>query len=156
LSWIQSISCFNPGEVIAIDGKTLRHSYDRGGDKKAIHMVSAWAPSQRLVLGQVKVDKKSNEITAIPALLKVLELKENIVTIDAIGCQRSIVQAIVEQGGDYVITLKKNQPSLYGRVEELFKQAISQGFFGFIHTAYSTQKERERSRSLRNPTSQPC
>ena len=67
LSWIQSISCFNPGEVIAIDGKTLRHSYDRGGDKKAIHMVSAWATSQKLVLGQVKVDKKSNEITAIPA-----------------------------------------------------------------------------------------
>jgi predicted transposase YbfD/YdcC len=66
LSWIQSISCFNPGDVIAIDGKTLRHSYDRGGDKKAIHMVSAWATSQRLVLGQVKVDKKSNEITAIP------------------------------------------------------------------------------------------
>ena len=109
-----------------------------------------------IVWGQVNVDKKSNEITAIPALLKVLELKENIVTIDAIGCQRSIVQAIVEQGGDYVITLKKNQPSLYGRVKELFKQAISQGFFGFIHTAYSTQKERERSRSLRNPTSQPC
>ncbi|MCC3434412.1 MAG: ISAs1 family transposase, partial [Oscillatoriales cyanobacterium] len=68
LSWIQSISCLNPGEVIALDGKTLRHSYDRGGNKKAIHMVSAWATSQRLVLGQVKVDKKSNEITAIPAL----------------------------------------------------------------------------------------
>ena len=67
LSWFQSISCFNAGEVIGIDGKALRHSYDRGGDKKAIHMVSGWATSQRLVLGQVKVDKKSNEITAIPA-----------------------------------------------------------------------------------------
>jgi len=104
LSWIQSISCFNAGEVIAIDGKALRHSYDRGGDKKAIHMVSAWATSQRLVLGQVKVDKKSNEITAIPALLKVLELNGSIVTIDAMGCQRSIVKSIVEQKGDYVIT----------------------------------------------------
>ena len=116
MSWIQSISCFNPGEVIAIDGKTLRHSYPRGGDKKAIHMVSAWATSQKLVLGQVKVDKKSNEITAIPALLKVLELNGSIVTIDAMGCQRSIVKSIVSQGGDYVITLKKNQPSLYARV----------------------------------------
>jgi len=86
LNWIQSISCLNPGEVIAIDGKTLRHSYDRGLDKKAIHMVSAWAISQRLVLGQIKVDKKSNEITAIPALLKVLELNGSIVKIDTMGC----------------------------------------------------------------------
>ena len=147
LSWIQSISCFNPGEVIAIDGKTLRHSYARGGDKKAIHMVSAWDPSQRLVLGQVKVDKKSNEITAIPALLKVLELNGSIVTIDALGCQRSIVKSIVSQEGDYVITLKKNHPSLYARVEELFKQAIRQGFSGFTHTAYSTNKESNHGRS---------
>ena len=147
LSWIQSISCFNPGEVIAIDGKTLRHSYDRGGNKKAIHMVSAWATSQRLVLGQVKVDKKSNEITAIPALLKVLELNGSIITIDAMGCQRSIVKSIVEQKGDYVITLKKNQPSLYARVEELFKKAIIQGFSGFTHTAYSTNKESNHGRS---------
>ena len=88
-------------------------------------MVSAWATSQRLVLGQVKVDKKSNEITAIPALLKVLELNGSIVTIDAMGCQRSIVKSIVEQEGDYVITLKKNQPSLYARVEELFKRKDS-------------------------------
>ena len=147
LSWIQSISCFNPGEVIAIDGKTLRHSYDRGGDKKAIHMVSAWATSQRLVLGQVNVDKKSNEITAIPALLKVLELNVSIVTIDALGCQKSIVKSIVEEEGDYVITLKKNHPSLYARVEELFKQAIRQGFSGFTHTAYSTNKESNHDRS---------
>ncbi|MCC3532594.1 MAG: ISAs1 family transposase, partial [Microcoleus sp. PH2017_21_RUC_O_A] len=141
LNYIQSINCFNPGEVIAIDGKTLRHSYDGGADKKAIHMVSAWATSQRLVLGEVKVDKKSNEITAIPALLQVLELNGSIVTIDARGCQRSIVKSIVEQGGDYVITLKKNQPSLYARVEELFKQAIAKGFSGFTHTAYSRKKE---------------
>ncbi len=147
LSWIQSISCLNPGEAIALDGKTLRHSYDRGGNKKAIHMVSAWATSQRLVLGQVKVDKKSNEIAAIPALLKVLKLNGSIVTIDAMGCQKSIVNSIVEQGGDYVITLKKNQPSLYAKVEELFKQAMKQGFSGFTHTAYSTNKESNHGRS---------
>jgi hypothetical protein len=85
-SLIQSISCFNSGEVIAIDGKTIRHSYDRGGDIKAIHIVSAWATIQRLVLGQVKVNKKSNKITAIPAFFKVLELNESIVTIDVMGC----------------------------------------------------------------------
>jgi hypothetical protein len=90
------------GVIFNCKPQTLRHSYDRGGDKKAIHIVSAWATSQRLVLGQVKVDKKSNEITAIPALLKVLELNGSIVTIDAMGCQRSIVKSIVEQGGDYV------------------------------------------------------
>ena len=87
-------------------------------------MVSAWATDQRLVIGQVKVDKKSNEITAIPELIKVLELSGCIVTIDAMGCQREIVKLIAEQSGDYVITLKKNQSSLYERVEELFKQAI--------------------------------
>ncbi len=79
-------------------------------------MVSAWATSQRLVLGQVKVDKKFNKITAIPALIKVLELKVSIVTIDNLGCQKSVMKSIVEQGGDYAITLKNNQPSLYARV----------------------------------------
>ncbi|MEG4347809.1 ISAs1 family transposase [Microcoleus sp. A003_D6] len=147
MNWIQSISCFKPGEVIAIDGKSLRHSYDRGGDKKAIHMVSAWATSQRLVLGQVKVDKKWNEITAIPALLKVLELNGSIVTIDALGCQRSIVKSIVEQGGDYVITLNNNQSSLYARVKELFEQAMRKKYSGFTHTTYSTKKESNHGRS---------
>jgi predicted transposase YbfD/YdcC len=86
LNWVKSISKVVAKEVVAIDGKTLRHSYDNGGDKKAIHMVSAWATEQRLVLGQVKVDEKSNEITAIPELLKVLSLRGCIVTIDAMGC----------------------------------------------------------------------
>ena len=110
-------------------------------------MVSAWATSQRLVLGQYKVDKKSNEITAIPALLKVLELNGSIVTIDAAGCQKSILKSIVSQGGDYVITLKKNQPSLYARAEKLFKKAIRQGFSAFTYTAYSTKKENNHGSS---------
>lgn len=83
LSWVQAVAELLPGEVIAIDGKTLRHSYDNAGSKGAIHMVSAWASSNRLVLGQVKVDEKSNEITAIPKLLEVLDLEGCIVTIDA-------------------------------------------------------------------------
>lgn len=103
INWIKSISNITSGQVIAIDGKTLRHSYDKGADKRAIHMVSAWATAQRLVLGQVKVDDKSNEITAIPELLKVLELNGCIVTIDAMGCQKEIVKLIISQGGDYVI-----------------------------------------------------
>lgn len=141
LNWVKSISNMTPGEVVAIDGKTLRHSYDSGGDKKAIHMVSAWATEQRLVLGQVKVDEKSNEITAIPELLKVLEISGCIVTIDAMGCQTGIVKLIAEQSGDYVITLKKNQGSLYERVEELFKQAIKSKFQGFTHSCYQTKEQ---------------
>ncbi len=139
LNWVKSISKITQGEVIAIDGKTLRHSYDTGADKGAIHMVSAWATENRLVLGQVKVDEKSNEITAIPELLKVLEISGCIVTIDAMGCQKEIVKLIAEQEGDYIITLKKNQGNLYKNVEQLFKEAIRTGFKGFQHSNYKTQ-----------------
>ncbi len=97
LKWIKSIYKITEGEVIAIDGKFLRHSYDKGAELGAIHMVSAWATENRLVLGQVKVDKKSNEITAIPELIKVLELSGCIVTIDAMGCQKEILKLIAEQ-----------------------------------------------------------
>ena len=104
----------------------MRGSYDTGKEKEkaAIHMVSAWATANHLVLGQVKVDEKSNEITAIPELLRFLYLKGCIVTIDAMGCQKDIVKQITEQGGDYVISLKLNQKSLYEKVEELFQNAI--------------------------------
>lgn len=150
LNWIKSISKITSGQVIAIDGKTLRHSYDKGADKGAIHMVSAWATAQRLVLGQVKVDDKSNEITAIPELLKVLDLNGCIVTIDAMGCQKEIVKLIVSQGGNYVITLKKNQSSLYKRVEELFKQAIKNSFEGFTHSCYQTKEHSHGRDEIRN------
>jgi predicted transposase YbfD/YdcC len=139
LNWIKSISNITSGEVVAIDGKTLRHSYDKGANKKAIHMVSG-ATSQRLVLGQIKVNDKSNEITAMTELIKVLELNGCIVTIDAMGCQKQIVKLIVDQGGDYVITLKKNQNSLYRQVEELFKEAIKKSFEGFTHSCYQTRE----------------
>ncbi len=94
LNWIKAIKKITDGEVIAIDGKTLRHSYAQGAEQGAIHMVSAWATENRLALGQLKVDKKSNEITAIPELLKVLELSGCIVTIDAMGCQKEIVKLV--------------------------------------------------------------
>jgi predicted transposase YbfD/YdcC len=134
LNWVKSISKIVAKEVVAIDGKTLRHSYDNGGDKKAIHMVSAWATEQKLVLGQVKVDEKSNEITAIPELLKVLSLRGCIVTIDAMGCQKEIVKLIAQQEADYVITLKKNQGSLYKRVEALFSEALRSKYQEFTHS----------------------
>lgn len=120
LNWTQSVFELSEGEIIPIDGKTLRHSYDTAEEKKAIHMVSAWSTKNKLVLSQTKVDKKSNEITAIPCLLKKLKLKGCIVTLDAMGCQKKIVEQIVEQEADYLITLKKNQVALYKASEELF------------------------------------
>ena len=128
LNWIRAISNLTTGEVIAVDGKQLRHSYDRGASKGAIHMVSAWATSNRLVLGQRQVDAKSNEITAIPELLRILEISGCIVTLDAMGTQKDIANAIVEQGADYVLALKGNQTSLHEDVQWLFEQAQKSGF----------------------------
>jgi predicted transposase YbfD/YdcC len=115
-SWVKAVSQLTQGQVIAIDGKTLRRSHDRANGKSAIHLVSAWASANHLVLGQLKVDDKSNEITAIPELLEVLELSGCIITIDAMGCQKDIARQIVEQGADYVLALKKNQGKLYQTV----------------------------------------
>lgn len=123
LSWIEAVSHLSQGQVIAIDGKTLRHSYDRSESKAAIHMVSAWATTNRLVLGQRKVEDKSNEITAIPELLKVLAIEGCIVTIDAMGCQREIAQQIVAQQADYVLALKGNQGNLHEDVVQVFEHA---------------------------------
>ncbi len=139
LNWMKSIQKITSGEVVAIDGKTLCSSYDKSSDSCAIQMVSAWATTNKLVLGQVKVNKKSNEITAIPELLKVLELSGCIVTIDAIGCQKEIVKLITQQSADYVITLKKNQGNLYDSVEKLFKTGISRNFEGIEHSKYKIE-----------------
>lgn len=150
LNWIKAINKITAGEVIAFDGKTLRHSYDEGSDKGAIHMVSAWATQNRFVLGQFKVDEKSNEITAIPELTKLLELSGCIVTIDAMGCQKEIVKLITEQDADYIITLKKNQGSLYKNVEQLFKEAIRTGFQGIKHSAYHTKEQAHGREEIRH------
>ena len=138
LSWVRSIAQLCCGEVIAIDGKTLRHSYDSGGSKGAIHMVSAWATQNHLVLGQVKVDEKSNEITAIPNLLEVLELHGCIITIDAMGAQRSIAAQIIDNGGDYVLSLKGNQGNLHQDVEQLFTWARQTQFKDIPNEFYQT------------------
>jgi predicted transposase YbfD/YdcC len=123
VSWIQAVAQVTGGQLVAIDGKTLRHSYDRRSAKAAIHMVSAWAAHNHVVLGQLKTEEKSNEITAIPELLRLLDVSGCLVTIDAMGCQRAIAQQIVTQGGDYVLALKRNHENLYQAVEALFEQA---------------------------------
>jgi predicted transposase YbfD/YdcC len=124
LQWVQSISNKIEG-VIAIDGKTLRRSHDKANGKKALHMVSAWAAENRLVLAQVAVEEKSNEITAIPLLLQQLALAGCIVTIDAMGTQVKIVERIIDEDGDYVLALKGNQGTLRKQVELAFAQALT-------------------------------
>ena len=133
LEWVQAVSVVTGGQVIAIDGKVLRGSCDRVLGKAGIAMVSAWATANHLVLGQVKVDDKSNEITAIPKLLQVLEIAGCIVTIDAIGCQTEIAQAIVDLDADYVLAVKENQGHLYEDVKGLFDAAQELNFKDVPH-----------------------
>ena len=120
VSWIRSAFPMGDSDVIAIDGKTARRSHDRINGKSAIHVVSAWAVRNRVILGQVKTEDKSNEITAIPELLKVLDINGCVVTTDAMGCQKEIARQIVDQGADYVLSLKGNQGNLHKEVELLF------------------------------------
>jgi predicted transposase YbfD/YdcC len=136
LQWIAAVSDITAGQVVAIDGKTVRRSHDTGIGRGAIHMVSAWATANELVLGQVKVDDKSNEITAIPALLQVLEISDCIVTIDAMGCQTEIAKTIVDQGAEYVLALKENQPHMHEDVKLLFDDLESSRY-----RAYSYERD---------------
>ncbi|MFO1433227.1 MAG: ISAs1 family transposase [Candidatus Competibacteraceae bacterium] len=137
-SWIQTVFTVTQGQVIAVDGKTLRRSYDRGAGKAAIPIVSAWASANRLVLGQVKTDDKSNAITAIPERLKLLDLKGGIVTIDAMGCQRAIAAQIIAQEGDSVLALKGNQGGLYEDVCTFFDAAQARQCNGIPHRYHQT------------------
>jgi len=119
LSWVKGICKHNSG-VIAIDGKTVRGSR-KEGNKTAIHMVSAFAAANNLVLGQVKTHQKSNEITAIPELLKVLDIEGCIITIDAMGCQTKIAETIIDKGADYLLAVKENQKELYSDIIDTFR-----------------------------------
>jgi predicted transposase YbfD/YdcC len=127
ISWIRSTLPMSDTDVIAIDGKTARRSHDRANGKSAIHMVSAWAVHNQLILGQVKTEDKSNEITAIPELLKLVDIKGCVVTTDAMGCQKDIAKQIVDQGGDYIFSLKGNQGNLHKEVELFFQDAKRNG-----------------------------
>ena len=123
LSWARAVVGVPGDQVVAIDGKTLRRSHDRGAGIEALHLVSAWATASGLVIGQVATDAKSNEMTAIPALLRLLALDGTTVTIDAMGCQTAIAQQIVEQGADYVLALKDNHRHLHERARLVFADA---------------------------------
>jgi predicted transposase YbfD/YdcC len=138
MAWTQAVAELAPGEVVAIDGKTVRRSHDNRAGKQAIHLVSAWASANTLTLGQVKTEEKSNEITAIPRLLELLDLRGCIVTIDAMGCQKEIAQGILDRGADYVLAVKKNQGRLYEDVRDLFEGAEEFGFEGVPHDYATT------------------
>ncbi|MHB1295798.1 MAG: ISAs1 family transposase [Anaerolineae bacterium] len=132
-SWMTAVFERTEGQVVALDGKTLRCSHDAPQGKAAIHMVSAWATENALVLGQIKVDDKSNEITALPALLQLLSLEGCIVTIAAMGCQTAIAQAVLDQEADYVLALKENQGTLYQDVVRAFHEGLHTGFRDVAH-----------------------
>ena len=150
LSWVKGISKITAGEIIAFDGKQSRNSGDKKNGQGAINTVSAWAAGNRLILGQKKVEGKSNEITALPELIKVLDLAGCIVTIDAIGCQKEIVKKIVEKDADYVIAVKKNQPTLYQQIEQLFKQAIETHGKDLNMSSFNSQELNRGRTEIRN------
>ena len=138
VAWVQAVYDLTAGQVIAVDGKTLRRSHDRYLGKAAIHMVSAWASANHLVLGQRKVADKSNEISAIPQLLEVLALKGCIVTIDAMGCQKGIAQKIVDAEAGYLLALKANQGDFHHEAVALFTYAAKLDFHTVRHDHHTT------------------
>jgi predicted transposase YbfD/YdcC len=136
IGWAEAVRNKVHNEIIAIDGKTARGSQDRKNGRSPLHMISAWAASNRLVLGQEATEEKSNEITAIPKLLKLLELHGCIVTTDAMGCQREIAGQIVDRGADYVLGLKGNQGTLHDEVEDYFATARKAEFMNVKHDSH--------------------
>ena len=140
LAWVNQVIESSGAQVIPVDGKSLKGSYDRERRQSALHLVSAWASEHRLMLAQVKVDSKSNEITAIPALLKLLDMAGCIITIDAMGTQTEIAQQIVDNQADYVLSLKANHPTLYDQVQTWFEAAHATDFAG-IEFSYNRRVE---------------
>ncbi len=142
LSWIVALHEISDGQVIAIDGKTLRRSFDRASGKSAIHMVSAWATVNHISLGQVVVDAKSNEITAIPKLLEVLELSGSLVTLDAMGCQTEIAKKIVDAQGIYCLAVKENHPTLFNGMVDFFNDHVEDDFARTDVRQHQTSEEK--------------
>lgn len=137
--WVEALAQTLGVGHIAIDGKTLRHSGSTPKGWKPLHVVSAWANQCQLSLGQVAVDEKSNEITAIPRLLELLDVHGVLVTIDAMGCQKEIAKKIVEGGGDYVLSVKENQPNLLEDIQGCIGEAVDSNFAGRQHDTYQTE-----------------
>jgi predicted transposase YbfD/YdcC len=141
LSWITALHEITDGQVIATDGKTLRRSFDAASSKSAIHMVSAWASANHISLGQVVVDEKSNEITAIPKLLEMLELTGALVTIDAMGCQTEIAKQILDAEADYCLAVKGNQPKLHEGIVDFFVDQMEDDFARTQVRRYQTEEK---------------
>ena len=146
VDWIASLHKQVGTQLIAIDGKTLCRSHDRKTMKSALHMVSAWSVANHVMLGSQAVDGKSNEITAIPQLLKLLELKGALVSIDAMGCQKEIAETIVNGGGNYVLAVKDNQPSLHAAIDRHFEKAADAACGNHADKTYRVLTTRETSR----------
>ena len=145
IAWINGIELQTDGKVVAIDGKSIRRSFDNAHGKKPLHMVSAWASEAGIALGQIKTDEKSNEITVIPKLLEMLDLAGAIVTIDAMGCQKNIATCIRAKGANYVLALKQNHSNLFHEVSALFRVAKQNDFKDMPHgTATSTDQNHGR------------
>lgn len=138
VAWVQALSLGTSGKLVAIDGKTVRHSFDRATGKKALHIVSAWIAENRLTLGQIATEEKSNEITAIPKLLELLDIRGATITVDAMGCQRAIAEKVIDQGADYIMGLKGNQETAHKEVEEYFTDASAKYFRDVPHTFHET------------------
>ena len=140
--WILSLSEVSEGQIVAIDAKALRGSWQRGDRQHAIRMISAWAEANRIVLGQRVIDGDSNETKAIPQLLKMLELNGALVTIDAAGCYPEVAQSIVDAGADYCLAAKRNQGRLYSALEAFFDAALSEEFVGRRPSQHVTEESR--------------
>ena len=141
MGWMAAVAQVTEGELLNIDGKTIRGAKESGNSRSLIHMVSVWSASQHLVLGQTKVSEKSNEITSIPPLLEMLAVRGCLVSIDAMGCQTEIAKTIIEQGADYVLALKGNQGDLHTDVAQLFTAAQKQDFRNIEHQFHSTESQ---------------
>jgi len=138
LAWTQSLRAAVSAEIVALDGKTVRRSFDRAKGRSPLHLVSAWASANQLVLGQLATADKSNEITAVPHLLRALELAGCIVTVDALNCQKNIAKEISEADADYVLTLKANHGTAYQEVRDFLGDARQRNFAGVAHDFVET------------------
>jgi len=146
VAWVQALSEGTSGKLVAIDGKTVRHSFNRATGKKALHVVSAWVADNRLTLGQIVTEEKSNEITAIPKLLELLDIRGSTITVDAMGCQKEIAKKIIDQEADYIMGLKGNQGTARKEVEAFFTDARANDFHDVEHSFHETVDGSEHGR----------
>lgn len=153
--WMQDLVGSTEGKLVAIDGKTARRSFDRANEKSALHLVSAWVRDNQLTLGQLATEEKSNEITAIPILLGMLDVRGAVVTIDAMGAQKEIAKDIVAKEADYILALKANHAKFHAQAVEFFQDAGTERFESVNHTYHETHNETHGRREVRRVWSSP-